>query len=81
VRQLEDRLRQIVAERAVALNIPPELLSSRRNLGSLLRSALSDPEPRLPRELSGWRREVIGEELLAAVRTAAPELPTFSLRT
>jgi ribonuclease D len=80
VRQLEDRLRQIVAERAAALNVPPELLSSRRNLGSLLKSALSDREPRLPRELSGWRREVIGEELLAAVRAAAPELPTSSLR-
>ncbi|HZF10870.1 MAG TPA: ribonuclease D [Thermoanaerobaculia bacterium] len=75
VRQLEDRLRQLVAERATALEIPPEVLASRRNLGSLLRSALVDPEPRLPRELSGWRREVIGETLLAAVRTAAPDLP------
>lgn len=74
VRRLEDRLRQLVAERAAALQIPPEVLSSRRNLGSLLRSALVDPEPRLPRELSGWRREVIGEDLLAAVREALPEL-------
>ncbi|HEV7517505.1 MAG TPA: HRDC domain-containing protein, partial [Thermoanaerobaculia bacterium] len=82
VRQLEDRLRQLVTERAAALGIPPEVLSSRRNLGSLLKSALSDPEPRLPRELAGWRREVIGEDLLAAVRAAAPELPpTSSLRT
>jgi ribonuclease D len=75
VRKLEDLLRQLVAERAAALGIPPEILASRRNLGSLLRSALVDPEPRLPRELSGWRREVIGEELLAAVRAAASELP------
>ena len=75
VRQLEDRLRQLVAERAAALGIPPEILSSRRNLGGLLKSALVDPEPRLPRELSGWRREVIGEELLAAVRAAASGLP------
>ncbi len=75
VRQLEDRLRQLVAERAAALGIPPEILSSRRNLSGLLKSALVDPEPRLPRELAGWRREVIGEELLAAVRAAAPGLP------
>jgi ribonuclease D len=75
VRQLEDRLRQLVAERAAALGIPPEILSSRRNLGGLLKSALVDPEPRLPRELAGWRREVIGEELLAAVRAAASGLP------
>ncbi len=75
VRQLEDRLRQLVAERAAALGVPPELLSSRRNLGGLLKSALTDPEPRLPRELSGWRREVIGEDLLAAVRAALPGLP------
>jgi ribonuclease D len=75
VRKLEDRLRQLVAERATVLGIPPEILSSRRNLGALLRSALVDPEPRLPRELSGWRRQQIGEELLAAVRAAAPELP------
>jgi ribonuclease D len=75
VRQLEDRLRQLVAERAAALGIPPEILSSRRNLGGLLKSALTDPEPRLPRELSGWRREVIGEDLLAAVRAALPGLP------
>jgi ribonuclease D len=75
VRQLEDRLRQLVAERAVELSIPPEILSSRRNLGGLLKSAMTDPEPRLPRELSGWRREVIGEDLLAAVRAALPNLP------
>jgi ribonuclease D len=80
VRQLEDRLRQLVAERALALTIPPEVLCARRNLGALLRSALVDPAPRLPRELSGWRREVIGEDLLAAVRAAAPELPTSSPR-
>src|SRR5262249_30213232 len=75
VRQLEDRLRQRVAERAAALAIPPEILASRRNLGALCRSALVDPEPLLPRELSGWRREVIGDDLLAEVRAAAPELP------
>jgi hypothetical protein len=37
----------------------------------VLRSTLSDPEPRLPRDLgAGWRREVVGEALLRAA--AAP---------
>ncbi|HTQ78780.1 MAG TPA: HRDC domain-containing protein, partial [Thermoanaerobaculia bacterium] len=75
VRQLEDHLRRLVADRAAALQIPPEILASRKNLSALLRSALADPEPRLSRELSGWRREVIGEDLLAAVHAAAPQLP------
>jgi hypothetical protein len=30
-------------------------------------------DPRLPRELEGWRREVIGEDLLREARSA-PDL-------
>ena len=37
---------------------------------ALPKSALSAPEPRLPRDLGGWRREVVGEALLLAA--AAP---------
>jgi ribonuclease D len=66
VRELESRLRAVVRERAAALALPPELLAPRRALDAVLRSALSDPEPRLPRDLDGWRRQVVGEELLAA---------------
>jgi ribonuclease D len=67
-RELEHRLRAVVRERAAALGLPPELLAPRRALDAVLRSALSDPEPRLPRDLgAGWRRAVVGEDLLRAI--------------
>jgi ribonuclease D len=69
-RQLETELRGIVTRRAAELGLPGEALAPRRTLDSLLKSAALDPEPRLPRELAGWRREVVGEQLLAAVRGA-----------
>jgi ribonuclease D len=64
VRELERRLRELVRERAAALGLPPELLAPRRALDAVLRSALTDPAPRLPRDLAGWRREVVGDALL-----------------
>jgi ribonuclease D len=64
VRELERRLRELVRERAAALGLPPELLAPRRALDAVLRSALTDPAPRLPRDLAGWRREVVGNALL-----------------
>jgi ribonuclease D len=66
-RELEQRLRAVVRERAAALGLPPELLAPRRAVDAVLRSALSDAEPRLPRDLgAGWRRAVVGEALLRA---------------
>jgi ribonuclease D len=52
----------------VELNVPPEILAPRRALDALLRLNLGHPEPRLPRELDGWRREAIGETLLREAR-------------
>lgn len=52
-------LRDAVADRARALDLPPELLVRRRDCEELLRSGA------LPATLaSGWRRAVIGDELL-----------------
>lgn len=70
VEELEDRLRAKVRERAEALGLAPEVLAPRRTLSALLRLALTGPEPRLPRQLQGWRREVVGDELLQEVRVA-----------
>ncbi len=71
-REVESRLRDKVRERAAELNVPPEILAPRRTLDALLRLTVGKPDPRLPRELEGWRREAIGEDLLrealAAVR-------------
>lgn len=64
VRELEDQLRELVKRKAAELSLPPEILAPRRTLDALLRLTLGKPEPRLPRELSGWRREVIGDDLL-----------------
>jgi ribonuclease D len=72
-RELEGRLRAVVRERAAALALPPELLAPRRALDAVLRSALGDPEPKLPRELGGWREEAVGGALLrAALAPVAP---------
>jgi ribonuclease D len=70
-RALEDRLRDKVKERAAELNVPPEILAPRRALDALLRLNLGRPEARLPRELEGWRRGAVGEDLLREVRAGA----------
>ena len=64
MRDLENRLREQVRKRAADLNVPPEVLAPRRTLDALLRLTVGKDDPRLPRELEGWRREVIGEDLL-----------------
>jgi ribonuclease D len=67
VRELENRLRERVRRKAEALGVPPEILAPRRVLDVLLRLNLGKSAPRLPRELEGWRREVIGEDLLREI--------------
>ncbi|HEX4495541.1 MAG TPA: ribonuclease D [Thermoanaerobaculia bacterium] len=63
-REVEARLRDKVRERATELNVPPEILAPRRTLDALLRLTVGRPDPHLPEELQGWRREAIGEDLL-----------------
>lgn len=67
---LERRLRALVRARAEALGLPPEALFTRRQLETVLKSALLDRRPRLPDTLSSWRRREIGEQLLAEARAA-----------
>ena len=72
-RDVERRLRELVRERAAKLALPPEALASRRTLDALLRSAYTGgAQPRLPRELAGWRRQVVGEDLLRELAAAPP---------
>ena len=52
------RLKQVVRERAESLNVSPEFLAKRRHMEELLRTN------ELPKELDGWRKDVIGEPLL-----------------
>jgi ribonuclease D len=60
-------LKKTVDNRATELGISPELLSRRRDLESLLRTARRGAAE-LPEFMKGWREEVIGHTLLEAVQ-------------
>ncbi len=60
------RLGAIVQQAAAGLGIAPEILATRADLAALLRGA------RELRPLRGWRREIVGEALLAAISGPAP---------
>ena len=57
LKKLQEKLQGIAAE----LGIQPEVLATRRELAALVRGARELPV------LTGWRRAVIGEPLLAAL--------------
>jgi len=55
------RLAKLVRARAEELNLAPEIIASKREITELFRGGRST------RQLNGWRNEVIGQELLAAL--------------
>lgn len=57
---LAKRMTKLVREAAEHLGIAAEVLASKRDINALIRGATD------ARVLSGWRREIIGEQLLAA---------------
>ncbi len=59
-RSLLKKMRSVVATRAGELGIAPEILATRKDLAGIVIGGQNDP-----RVLRGWRREVIGGELLA----------------
>jgi ribonuclease D len=67
-RDAEGPLREIVRQRAAELGVEPELLASRRALEALLRAAWNGGEDGYPEALSGWRRQVVGDELWRTAR-------------
>lgn len=65
-RELGDRLkqlRQLVEARASELGVAPEILARKRDCEILLRTRV------LPESLHGWRREIIGQPLLALLES------------
>lgn len=64
---LMKKLRAIVEEKARSLSVAPELLTRRRHLEKLIRSEDESGRYHLPGELGGWRKNVIGQELLSAL--------------
>lgn len=70
--ELMDKLKGVVQERAAALSVAPELLTTRRHLEKLLRSGDEAGGFRLPAELTGWRESAVGAALLAALADKQP---------
>jgi ribonuclease D len=60
-------LKVVVEDRAVSLDIAPEILATRKYLEQLVRSGAESGHYELPRGLQGWRKTVIGDELLASL--------------
>ena len=63
------RLKAIGREVAKQQQIMPELLIRRRDLEKLINSKDDQGQHHLPETLSGWRKELIGDQLLAALET------------
>ncbi|MCP4663634.1 MAG: ribonuclease D [bacterium] len=59
-----DELREAVAAVAAELDIPAELLASRKTVENLVREVLTGDEPSHAAAVNGWRRKVIGDRLL-----------------
>lgn len=57
-------LRRAVADKAVLLDIPPDMLVKKKTLEALLRSGYPRGPYELPEPLQGWRRKEIADYLL-----------------
>jgi ribonuclease D len=67
------RLKSIVRSRAAELGIAPEILLRKKELDALIRSGLDSGDYRLPEMITPWRREAVGERLLAALNEIEKE--------
>jgi len=65
------QLRSRVIEIAEQLQLAPEMLAKRRQLEELIKLIRDSGQYVLPGSLAGWRKEVIGDQLMALVRNAA----------
>ncbi len=61
-------LKSHVGHRAEQLQIAKELLAKKRDYEALLRSGFNGRDYQLPETLMGWRKSVVGDELLALVK-------------
>ena len=65
--QLLKLLKSHISQRAQQLQIAAELLAKKRDCEALLRSGVNNGDYQLPETLSGWRRAVVGNELLELI--------------
>lgn len=70
-RDLMKALKKAVSDKAAALNLSPEVLVRKADFEFIVRSGMEGGEYCLPERLQGWRRQVIGEDLLQVARSAA----------
>ncbi|BBB29046.1 ribonuclease D [Neptunomonas japonica] len=58
------KLKAVAREVAEQIGIAPEILLRKKDLEALVRSGLETYDYQLPKELNGWRRDVVGLALL-----------------
>lgn len=68
--KLLKRLRKVGLELGLELDIAPELMLRKKILEELLRTGYPDGPYRLPDNLQGWRRELMGDALLKSLEDA-----------
>ncbi|MBE0483072.1 MAG: ribonuclease D [Bacterioplanes sp.] len=62
--QWHKQLKAIVQRKAEELGIAPDLLAKKKAIEALIRSGFPDGPFQLPEGLTGWRQDMIGNELL-----------------
>lgn len=67
-------LRDVAVAAAKDLGVEVEVLVRRRHQEALVEGVRNGSEPALPPMLAGWRRAVVGDRLLAAVKERAAEI-------
>ncbi len=62
------RLKSIIRTRAAELGIAPEILLRKKELDALIRSGLDTGNYQIPEQVSAWRRDAVGDLLLAELK-------------
>jgi len=66
-------MRKVGQAEANRLNIAPEIMLRKKVLEAMLRTGFPNGPYQLPEELSGWRRELMGDALLAVANAEVEE--------
>jgi ribonuclease D len=66
-KELVEKLKRCLVNTGEQLNFPPELLASRKDLVALVSSNFTGSGYNLPKKLTGWRQQVIGQALLDCI--------------
>ncbi len=75
-KEVVQKLRGLARKIADSLDVPVELLANKKQAEALLRRYLSGRDPVLPKDLRGWRAEIVGMPLLHQLKAEIPN-PDF----